>query len=304
MTLKNLGIIEWGGGRDMETHRTYHVKFLIETDDIDDGPEAVTAATGLPAVGSSWTYGNDNDAYALCTPIVTCDSMLKRESNYWWILSYEFTTKPWLLCLTSQLTHPASQPDVISGSFVNYSERVCKRRDGKPITSSSLEPIWVDRDRNRPTVSIQQTRVNLELGLLASMIDTLNDATLWGLPKRCVKLRNTPWQRLVWGQCSYYFRRTLEFDVRYETFDETEIRDQGHRWLDPDKLAEDPALDRTDPDNFTRAIDARGNVQKPILLDGNGERCTDPINHTHYIPKVELYNESNFYLLGVPALLQ
>jgi hypothetical protein len=62
-------------------------------------------------------------------------------------------------------------------------------------------------------------------------------------------------------------------------------------------------IDITDPDNFTRAVDARGNIQKIVLLDGKGEMCTDPVNHEHYIPKVELYDESNFLLLGIPATL-
>jgi len=312
MTLKNLGVLEWSGGRAMDTHRTYNVKFLVESDDIEDGPQAVTYCAGLPNVGATWTYGNDNDAYALCTPIVNCETMLKREANYWWILSYEFTTKPWLLCLNQQLTHPASMPDIISGSFISYSERTNKRRrgdtgtsaSGKPIMSSSLEPIWVDKDKNRPTVSIQQTRVNLELAMISQMIDTLNDATLWGLPPRCVKLRNVPWQRLVWGTCSYYFKRNLEFEIKYDTFDETEIRDAGHRWLNPEKLAKDPYLDPTNPDNFTAAVDANGNIQKSVLLNGAGQRCSDPINHEHFIDTVELYDETNFLLLGIPTALQ
>jgi hypothetical protein len=96
----------------------------------------------------------------------------------------------------------------------------------------------------------------------------------------------------------------LEFDCKYDSFDETELRDQGHRWIDPRKLEINPYLDRTDPDNFTRAIDGRGNIQKVVLLNNNGERCSDPINHEHFIPKVELYEESNFLLLGIPATLQ
>jgi hypothetical protein len=312
--MRNLGVIDWGGSRDAELHRHYWVKFLIETDSSADGPQTVTWAPGLPLIGAPWTYGNDNDQYALCHPMIECETVVKREKNFHWILKYNFTTKPWLACLIGDaIENPVSQPDYIDGSFLNYQERTNKRRDGSAtgtgltghtILSSSLEPIWLSADKNRPTVTIKQVRLNLELGMIAQMIDTLNDAPLWGLDSRCVKLRNVPWRRLVWGRCAFYFERTLQFDINYKSFDETEIRDQGHRWIDPEKLAADPDLDRTDPDNFTRAVDSRGNIQKIVLLNGEGEICSDPINHEHFIPKVELYDESNFLALGIPAVLQ
>ena len=341
-SIKNLGVVEWGGGRDINLHRNYWVKFLLETDDIEDGPQIMTFAPGLPAVGAPWIYGNENDQWALCNPVVECETVVKRESQYWWILKYEFSTKPWLACLTEQLTHPASQPDLVSGSFANYKKRTCQRRSNGEtgpgsngetgtgsngetgtgsngetgtgseigtgttlygIMSSSLEPIWVEKDKNKPTVEIQQTRLNLELALLSEMIDTLNDDTLWGMPARHVKLHNAPWKRLVWGKCNYYYQRNLQFEVDYDSFDETEIIDVGHRVIDPAKLKEDPGLDRTDPENFTRSVDSRGNINKVVMLNGQGEQCSDPVHHQHFIPKVELYEESNFLLLGVPVVL-
>ncbi len=309
-SIKNIGVIEWGGGRDINLHRNYWVKFLLETDDIEDGPQIVTYATGLPMVGAPWTYGNDNDQWALCNPTVECETVIKRESCYWWILKYEFSTKPWLACLTEQLTHPASQPDYISGSFANYKRRTCQRRStgtgtngSTGIMSSSLEPIWLEKDKNRPTVEIQQTRLNLELSLVAEMIDTLNDDTLWGMPARHIKLHNAPWKRLVWGKCNYYYQRNLQFEVRYDSFDETEVVDVGHRVIDPDKLEANPGLDRTNPENFTRSVDSRGNINKIVMLNGQGEQCSDPVNHQHFIPTVELYDESNFLSLGVPVTL-
>ena len=314
MALTNLGVYDWGGGRDIELHRNYWVKFLIETSDSSDGPQTLTYTPGLPAVGSTWVFGNDSDSYALCKPIVECETVVKKQQNFYWILKYEFSTRPWRTCATVEITNPLSQPDRINGSFVNYQEMVNKRRDdtatgtagGAPILSSSLEPIYVQKDVDRPSVQITQTVLSLGLDVFSQMVNTLNDATLWGLPARCIKLRNVPWRRMVWGLCTYYYERTLEFDIKYDTFDETEIRDVGHRWLDPDKepwYGWIPA-DRLDIDNFTEITDGRGNVlSKPVLLNGEGEKCTSPTTHEHFIPTVELYDESNFLTLGVPATL-
>lgn len=305
MTIKNLGVTEWGGGRDMDLHRTYHVKFMLETDSYLDGPQIMTFASGLPLIGSPWTYGNDNDQYAVCTPLIECESVIKNETNIHWILKYTFTTKPWFYCLTTNLLDPVSQPDLISGSFVNYQERICKRRDGSAILSSSLEPIWIEKDRALPTVCIQQTRLNLELSMIAQMVNTLNDASLWELPKRCVKLRNVPWRRLVWGRCGFYYQRTLEFDIDYRTFDLNDVRDQGHRVVDDQLLDIDPDPDswNDDPKNFIRLADGRGNPLKPALLDGHGLVCQEPESHKHYIASIDLYDESNFLQLGIPVVL-
>jgi len=352
MAVTNLGRIRWGGGREKDMHRTYWVRFLIQTTDPDDGPQIMTYAAGLPTVGDTWTYGNDNDVNARCLPTVECETVINNEPNYFWILKYVFTTRPFIACATVEITTPLSEPDRINGSFINEQKLASRRRDGTPILSSSLEPIYIPKDYHRPTVSITQTVLDLQLPTFSSMINTLNDATLWGLPPRCVKLRNVPWRRLVWGVCTYYYERTLEFDIRYfendpftgtgtwstevytgtgtetttiitqgtqssfsdinEDWDESFIADVGHRVVNPKAVgylsreAEgDPlgAVDRTNPANFIRIQDSRGNLAKSVLLDGNGEECKDPITHKHFIDKVELYEESNFLLLGVPSSL-
>jgi len=323
MTVTNRGRIDWGFRKKRNLHRDYWVKFLIETTDVLDGPEQILTAAGLPAIGSAWTYGNDNDAYALCLPTVECRTVINREPNRWWELKYDFTTEPWRMCAEVDITDPLSTPDVISGGFANYQEMTSNRRkdpgdtgtgqQGKPIVSSSLEPIWVNKDVHKATVSITQTVLNLELDVLTEMMNTLNDRTLWGMEKRCIKLRNTPWRRMVWGLCTYYYERTLEFDIDFETHDMYDVRDVGHRVVDKEKSGyvartndEDVptgSVDRTDQDNFTTNTDGRGNIKPNVMLDGYGEQCTDPVNHEHFIPTVELYGESNFLTLGVPTTL-
>lgn len=326
MTLLNHGMLDWWGGRDADLHRNYWVRFLVETDSELDGPQTITFAPGLPLVGSSWGYGNDNDAYALCQPTLTCETVVKNEPNFLWVLKYDFSTRPWRTCCSQAITNPLSQPAQISGSFVTYQERVCKRRDtvdsygdtvpGTMILSSSLQPVYVQVDKSRAAVSITQTVLNLGLSTFTPMLNTLNDATLWGMPKRCIKLRNVPWRRLNWGLCTFYYQRTLEFDVDSKTFDETELADTGNRIVD-DKWpgytrigctgtgtsTMAGTVDTKDVRNFVVYTDKRGNIGSKVPLNGHGELCSNPLVHKHVIPKAEKYNESNFLTLGVPTTL-
>lgn len=316
MTLRNLGRIDWGGGRERDLHRNYWVKFLVETDDPNDGPSVISDAPDLPSIGAAWTYGNENDSYALCQADYECETVIKREKNLWWVLKYTFTTRLIPLCAIVKITNPISQPDQISGSFVNYQELTHQDRDGGYILSSSLEPIFVNKDKHRATVNISQVGLNLQLPIFTQMINTLNDAPLWGLSTRCIKLRNVPWKAMYWNVCTKYYQRTLQFDIKFDTFDESKIPDMGSRVIDPTKpgyVADRctstgtgtgvETLDRTNPENFMRPLDDRGNVLQRVPLDGNGEMCLDPYVHQHFIDTVQLYGESNFLLLGIPTSL-
>lgn len=347
MTRTLLGKLDWGHSKAKDLHRDYWVKLLVETTSDTDGPQLITSTAGLPTIGSAWTWGDDNDPWALCYPSLECETVIKNEKNFWWVLKYNYSTRPWIACAEVSITSPLSQPDVITGSFVNSQERTCSRRErqgltgtgtasgtstgsgtgsggiyhgwwsddnGKLILSSSMEPIWQTKEIANPTIIITQTVLDLELELFAPMILALNDTTIWGMPRRCIQLRNVPWRRLVWGLCTYYFQRTLEFAVNAKTFDLTEIPDVGTMVLNKnlpgyiarasDTTAVTDTIDRNNPNNFVRATDASGNILNVVYLDGHGEMCTDPYNHKHFIPKVELYDETNFLSLGVPATLK
>lgn len=326
MTRTLLGVLDWGHSQARDLHRDYWVKLLVETTSDTDGPQLIRTTAGLPAIGSAWTWGDDNDQYALCYPTMECETVVKNEKNLWWILKYNYSTRPWIACAEASITTPLSQPDVISGSFVNYQERTCRRREreglpgtgtwygdtGHLILSSSMEPVFVSKEKSNPTVTITQTVLDLELELISQMMLSLNDSTLWGLPKRTIQLRNVPWKRLVWGLCTYYFQRTLEFAVDYKTWDITDLTDYGTKVLNKElpgysarvnEQGDLGSIDRTNPRNFVRAIDSAGNIIERVPLDGHGEECTDPYSHDHFIDKVELYEESNFLILGVPTSL-
>jgi hypothetical protein len=62
------------------------------------------------------------------------------------------------------------------------------------------------------------------------MIDTVNMFPLWGLPPRCIKLSNAPWEKKFWGLCEQYYTLTLEFELRSDTFDK-DLNDIGTKVL-------------------------------------------------------------------------
>lgn len=306
-----LGRYDWGMSRDKDGHRDYKIKWLMQTDDTDDGPAIVSACTDLPLIGDYWAYGNDADPWAFCWPTLEIQPTFDRERNPFWLASQTFSTRPFKRCQDDSIENPLSEPMRLSGSFIKFTKEATVDKDGKAIRSSSHEMLRgaaVEFDDNRPTVNVGMNLMSLPLSTFAPMVDTVNDATLWGLSARMVKLANVKWNRLVYGTCTYYYTVDYEFEVNYLTFDRY-VLDEGAKcligWapgsraaaLDPD--AGSPA-NHTKAENFEVYKDKNGENAR-CLLDSKGRPLSDG-DSPHEI-LVAKYTESNFLDLGVPTSL-
>lgn len=300
MTVRLLdGIIYADGGKDDDGHRTYNVSHRVEADwvpGIAVGPAEVMNTPGLPLPGSFWLMDNDIDIWAFCYPFMDCKPHAHKEGHpvQFWTVNQKFSTKPLKRCQDTTIENPLLEPFKISGSFVKYSKEAAKHFNGEMIKSSSHEPLKgpaVEFDRNRPTVRIEQNVASLELDIFSQMIDCLNDAPLWGLGPRCIKLSQPSWTRQLYGTCTFYYTRVFEFDIDYDTFDR-EAPDEGTKvlrghWRFKPKasvgtgtgtanqnawvldLIDGNVPDHTNPSHFCRYKDRNGENAR-TLLNGYG----------------------------------
>lgn len=328
--------------RDAEGHRTYKVSFLVQCT-AGEGPAAVFQCPGLPTPGNYWNFGaplNDVDIWAWCradASIVPSNDQKKDGRTVYYEIEMTFSTKPPTRqrCQDNRIEDPLLEPMKISGTFVKYQQEATYQRDGRPIVNSAWEQIrgpQVEFDANRPQVSIEQNVPLLQLELFSSMVDTLNDSTLWGLPARCIKLSNVKWSRIFYGTCNVYYTRSFEFDIRYvinpftglltpgwdkDVLDEgTKVLqgywgrggNEGYGWVVDFDVVTLEDLSPDNPANFMRAIDRSGNTCRTIL-DGHG-RPYDATGLTSGTGDdqpgkihIEYYPETNFLLLGIPTVL-
>lgn len=318
--------------RDEEGHREYAIIHLVETDDTSDGPEVVMNCGGLPTIGSYWNFGNDSDPWAFCWPNMKVTIHKEREGDpaKWWRVEQKFSTRPLKRCQDESIEDPLLEPQKISGTWTKYTELAKYDKDGDLIRYSDLEPITTPEnewDVGRPAVRIEQNVASLGLATFAGMIDHVNDSALWGLAARCVKLSNVSWERLLYGVCSYYYKRIFDFDVNINTFDRT-VADEGTKVLNghwEDRASSDKfgkwvldniggaAPDADNPSHFIRYKDWRGENSR-VLLDGHGL----PAVHYHQVGTgtyvegtaegaapitIRKYKEANLLLLGIPTVL-
>lgn len=324
------GIVDWSGTVDDEGHREYSLTWQIIAA-ITDGPAVVFNTPGIYLPGATWNYAGDFDFWAFCRPRMTATPRVKKDNNRYWDLTQTFSTKPFgNKCQDQQIEDPLLEPQRVSGTFNKYTEEATHDRFGSPIISSSWEQIRgasVEFDKNRPSVSIEQNVALLGLDTFPQMVDTLNDAPLWGLPVRAVKLSNVTWSKEYYGQCNAYYKRKLDFDIRVkrdlttgnivgdwdrDVLDEGSKAlngrwglggDEGYSWVLENIGGSAP--NPNNPAHFKRVVDRDGNPMKVILNGagiplnveaGSGSAASDP-GSIH----VEKYDESNMLLLGIPT---
>lgn len=326
------GRYAWGSERDDEGHRTYMLTHLIRsTDPGNDGPAAVMQTSGIPAIGSTWNFGNDVDIWAFCTPYMRVTEHQKREGerSEYYRLDQKFTTKPFRRCQDTSIEDPLLEPMKISGSFSRYSKEGVLDRFGNYLRSSSHEQFrgpQVEFDDHKASVHIEQNVLLLQLGTFTAMVNRVNDGPLWGLPARCIKLGNATWERKYYGVCYVYYTRSFDFDIDFYTFDR-DVADEGTKclrgqWID-NPSSTGTAIDTwqlinigsspPDPDNpshFDRYKDRNGENAR-VILDGRGLPAGVTVGSgtgTYQSGgpasvRVEYYKEANFLDLGIPVTL-
>jgi hypothetical protein len=320
------GYRAWKLNRDKEGHRVYKIRFVVLSNDPqNDGPSVVLSTPGLPAIGSTWAFGNDVDLYAYCTPEVVIVPTLDDEPNEVWKLDYTYSTRPLERCQTGSIEDPLLEPDKIEGSFVNYTREMTHDRFGNRLKSSSHEQLrgaQVEFDAHRAQVTIRRNVASIDLPLLTMLMNSVNDSLLWGLEPRKVKLSGASWTQLYQGICSVYYNRALTFDVDFEGFDRI-VYDEGTKvlrgqwgtgqtgsgnvgeWvLLPDEDGNMP--DPNNPSDFVHYKD-KSDEYTSVLLDGFGEPAIfDPTGTGGTAPgqkEIEYYPERDLTLLGIPSSL-
>lgn len=301
------GYRNWSGQRDDKGYREYKLHTRVRSDNVNDGPAVVLQTPGLPQPGDIWAFGSDLDIWVWCLPTAEVKMVTADEPGLWWDVHQVFTNKlpDAQRCQDIPIEDPILEPAKVSGGYSKQTKEAVFDRFGYAITNSAWEQVkgkGVEVDYNHPTVTIEMNVADLQLGLFTSMVDTVSDRPLWGVPDgRMIKLSNAAWQRLFQGSCNEYFTWRFEFEINYDTWDKilmdegtkcinghwgTNKNGEGYNWVVDDIGGNPP--DPMNPAHFIRYKDRQG---EPIhgILDGLGKPVTiETIAANYFAYKVSI----------------
>ena len=292
--------------RDEEGHREYHPVLLVGCDPTDGPANVLAFIDNQYPPGTYWNIANDTDQWAWRHTPTTLTPTEKTGPVQQFECQLVFTTRPPKRCMDLEITDPLLEPPKLSGSFVKAKLEASEDRYGVYTTTSSFEQLrgpQVEFDHNTMTVKIEQNIADLQLPFLSEMRDGVNDQPLWGVDARCVKLSNVTWERLFYGFCSIYYKRTLEFEIDENTFDRhildestkvlsgrwgntSNIGDGTNYWIDV-KFANDGTSPDPNPDNPAHFIVYRDPSGQPsrVILDGAGRPYIPTPVGSVYVPE-------------------
>ena len=217
------GPVSWRLARDDNGFRTYSVEYDVEAS-VSDGPYTIMHAVGLPTVGSPLSILGFSgvDPWVWCRPEIRVD--IKRGQAQgpvrWYtvecVFSNHYMENRSYRCNSTEILSPLLEPQRVRSGMNKVPFEAKYDRHGHRLVTSANEPLTgqnVTFDYGRPTVHIEQNVGDLQLPLISSMFNTVNDSPLWGVPARCVKLSSVSWERRVMMACTYFYTRIFDFEI-------------------------------------------------------------------------------------------
>jgi len=220
---------------------TLHIKYLVETNDYNDGPLVVLNAAGLPYEGNLYRFGNE----AADTAIMTKFSSVERlEQSLWWVVECEYTTPD-----KQKQTDPnptLELPDVKTSSrtydvpawtavdddgVITDGIRASNGELFNPPPTCKKRIRIIDMSRNEPENSPVET-------IAQTYQDATNSDTFFGWPKGMVQCVDISAERKIktikdgnTTQWIPYLRVNYKFEARGDGWD-LQIPDQGTYYWD------------------------------------------------------------------------
>jgi hypothetical protein len=276
---------------DQDGHQVYTSVYMVVATTATENPITVRNASGIPAYGSSYSWGGvtNPDAYLIGARTSRSDT---DGTHLKWLVTVTHSTRATSRNKAQGLqTSPLAEEWRISGSFVQTTRVADKDRNGRALQNSADEPKGIEVPDGYDTLRLSGPSAFISLSTRAQAINKVNSETIWGLIARQLYLAQWQYQIMSNGT-SQYVHNDLEFWIKYAKWNDTFLDEGTREYLG----ASDP-----DPAKWYRAIpDGIDGAQSVHLLDGAGRLLNRTANPNGIYLENEVLYEYDFTRLGFP----
>ncbi len=273
MSVTRVDVVDIKATNTEDFHREYDLTYRVITDSESDGPDTVLASGSLPTYGQPYAYGSESNPFASCRFVGNARRDQGEKTRKAWLVDAKFSTRGSNRDPNDQPGKPLDWAWKVSGSFGTGQKYSNKDRTGRALANSANEPfedvppiddqiLLLTLEKNLPTLSLSQW---------ADSRGKVNDATLWGLPARRVKLMQWSWTPQWTGAGQAYVACKWEVAINFDGY-YYEPRDEGYREI--------TGVDAEGLTTYAPILINGELPSKPEYLNGSGERLNaafDPV---------------------------
>jgi len=225
-TVRGIAVGNREGSATLDAEHEYSVVYYVTTDDIDDGPDTVRTAFGIPDLGAPYTLGNDFNPRA----VVTDKRARERESPFEWEVEVSYSTRE--KKEKEEFENPLLQPAEISFGFQNRN-KVLTGYYNDPENPNALKNLELgivssngelfdpqpEIEIADPILTIKKNLPYISAAWLMEIANTVNQTEFYGAEARQLRLMPPQTDRAYDKVIGFYWPTTFQFCYRYDTWD-------------------------------------------------------------------------------------
>jgi hypothetical protein len=273
VSVTNIGFISVSGTDTEDWHRQYDVVAQVTCSSESDGPQTVlNGVRSSLQYGSTFAYGNDSDPYATLRSIRNARRTDKRKI---WQVDLQYSTKGSQRDPADQPGDPLSWAWKVRGSFGSGQKWLTKDRTGRALVNSANEPFEDVPPIDNPLLilALEKNTATIDLDQWAEARGKVNDATLWGLSGRRVRLMQWAWDVAWTGNGQAYIVNKFEVSIDFDGY-YYEPLDMGFREID--------GIDLDGNATYSPMLLKGELPSKPLFLNGQGGRLAEGANPIYF----------------------
>lgn len=311
ITVRGISTERREGGVGADFKREYVVTYLVQTTDLNEGPQQIIDSDGIPNFNDRYDAGSDNDMFALANEI-RCS---QRDSPYEWEVQVTYRTISFAGQAPAAGASPTDMSPKISAATRTRSVVIPGRYQDPRNASRDVgfdlgvhnsagehfdPPPEIEIDE--PVLNIRRNMRTVDWPFIMSITNAVNETEFFGCPPRTLKFSTPTIESAVDSQTGEYWVVAYSLIYKYDTWD-VQILNRGTYYrndpVSPSDNETPEDFESADGTRFYGLLKIDGTPLNATDTDWIGRYKTDGSGDPPTFQRFRVYREVDFNTLGI-----